>query len=106
MTIYGARYNKNLREKLTGLLRIYKSFKSIKPDKLIIPDNFPSCFQNDSLLEAIKSIKFSLDNNRSVIISGEEGNGKTQLALWFAEWYIKQNNIDKDNIFYCLCTEE
>ena len=41
-----------------------------------------------------------------MIISGNEGTGKTQLALWFAEWYIKEKNIEKSNIFYCLCTEE
>ena len=63
-------------------------------------------FLNDSLLKAIKYIKFSLDNNRHIIISGNEGSGKTQLALWFAEWYIKEKKLDKSNIFYCLCTEE
>ena len=106
MTIYGARYQKSLKEKLSNLLKTYDSFKNIQPDKLIIPDNFPKCFQNSSLLQAIKSIKFSLDNNRHVIISGNEGTGKTQLALWFAEWYVKQKKIKKSNIFYCLCTEE
>ena len=106
MTIYGARYTKKLREKLNKLLTSYNSFKNIKPNRLVKPDNFPNCFINDSLLTAIKSIKFSIDNNRSVIISGEEDNGKTQLALWFGEWYIKEKNLDKSNIFYCLCTDE
>ena len=59
-------------------------------DDFKIPNNFPKCFQNKSLLEAIKSIKFSLDNDRHVIISGNEGTGKTQLVLWFAEWCGKE----------------
>ena len=106
MTIYGARYEKNLKEKLEHLLRSFNSFKDIKSDDLIIPKNFPPCFENKSLLQAIKSVKFSLENNRNVIISGKEGVGKTQLALWFAEWYTKEKNINKKNIAYCLCTEE
>ena len=106
MTIYGARYQKSLKEKLEKLLKSYPSFAAIPPDELTIPSNFPDCFRNKSLLEAIKSIKFSLDNNRHVIISGNEGSGKTQLALWFAEWYSKEKDIKKSNIFYCLCTEE
>ena len=106
MTIYGARYTKELKEKLNDLLRKYDSFKNIQPDVLNLPENFPNCFQNRSILQAIKSIKFALNNNRHIIISGNEGSGKTQLALWVAEWYIGQNNLDKSNIFYCLCTEE
>ena len=104
MTIYGARYQE--KEKLEKLLRCYKSFADMKPDELFLPSNFPICFKNKSLLEAIKSIKFSFDNNRHIIISGNEGSGKTQLALWFAEWYSKERGIKKNNIFYCLCTEE
>lgn len=99
MTIYGARYERNLKEKLEQLLRSYKSFKDVKPEKLSIPPNFPSCFVNETLLQAIKSIKFSLENNRHVIISGKEGSGKTQLALWFAEWYTKEKKLEKKIFF-------
>ena len=106
MTIYGARYQRPLREKLEKLLRSYSSFQNLQSGELTIPKNFPNCFKNKAILEAIRAIKFSLDNNRHVIISGKEGSGKTQLALWFSEWYSKERNINKDNIFYCLCTEE
>ena len=106
LTIYGARYKKDLRMEIETLLKSYPSFKNLQPEELTIPNNFPKCFQNKSLLQAIKSIKFSLDNNRHVIISGNEGSGKTQLALWFAEWYKKEKKIEKEYIFYCLCTEE
>ena len=33
-----------------------------------------------------------IDNNKHVIIFGNEGVGKTQLALWLAEWYGKERN--------------
>ena len=95
MTIYGARYPKFLKEKLERLLRSFGSFEHLTPSELIIPQNFPNCFKNKALLEAIKSIKFSLENNRHVIISGIEGSGKTQLALWFAEWYTKKKKYKK-----------
>ena len=106
MTIYGARYQKNLKQKLIELLRKYDSFKDIQSEEFKIPNNFPNCFQNKSFLEAVKSIKFSIDNDRHVIISGIDGTGKTQLALWFAEWFGKEKQINKSNIFYCLCTDE
>ena len=112
MNIYGARYQKTLKEKLSKLLKSYDSFRDVKPEEFTMPINFPKCFQNKSLLQAIKSIKFSLDNNRHVIISGNEGAGKTSLALWFAEWYVKEKNgkeeknDEESKIFYCLCTEE
>ena len=73
MTIYGARYQKVLKQKLIDLLRTYDSFKNIQSDDFKIPNNFPKCFQNKLLLEAVKSIKFSLDNDRHVIVSGNEG---------------------------------
>ncbi len=92
MTIYGARYQKALKQKLIDLFRTFDSFKNIQSDDFKIPNNFPKGFQNKSLLEAVKSIKFSLDNDKHVIISGNEGIVKTQLALWFAEWFRKEKN--------------
>ena len=64
--------------------------KNNQSDDFKIPNNFPKCFQNKSLLEAVKSIKFSLYNDRHVIISGNEGTRKTQLALWFADGLEKK----------------
>jgi len=59
-------------------------------------------FQNKSFLEAVKSIKFYLDNDRNVITSGNDGTGKTQLPLWFAEYFGKEKQIQNSNIFYYL----
>ena len=78
MIIYDTRYQKALKQKLIDLLRTYDSFKNIQSEDFNIPNNFPKGFQNKSLLEAVKSIKFSLDNDRHFIISGNEGIGKTQ----------------------------
>ena len=41
MTIYGARYQKALKQKLIDLLRTYDSFKNIQSDDFKIPNNFP-----------------------------------------------------------------
>ena len=95
-----------LGDKLEKLLRSYSSFQDLLSHELTISKNFPNCFVNKAILEAIKSIKFSFDNNRHVITCGNEGSGKTQLPLWFSEWYSNERNINKDNIFYCLCKEE
>ena len=78
MTIQSARYQKALKQKLIDLLRTYDSFKNIQSDDFKIPINFPKGFQNKSLLERVNSIKFSLDNDRHVIVSGNEGIQKTQ----------------------------
>lgn len=42
------------------------------------------------------------------IIKGENGCGKTQLALWISEYYNKkiQNKNPKAKSFLCYCTEE
>ena len=103
MTIYSARYQKALKQKLIDLLRTYDSFKNIQSDDFKIPNNFPKCFQNKSLLEAVKSIKFSLDNDRHVFISGNEGTGKTQLVLWFGKWCGKEKKL-KNQIYFIVCT--
>jgi len=74
--IYGIRYQKSLKEKLEKLPKSYPSYGVTQPDELMIQSNFPDCFKNKPLLEAIKSIKFSLNNNRHVMISGNEFLGK------------------------------
>jgi len=74
--IYGIRYQKSLKEKLEKLPKSYPSYGVTQPDELMIQSNFPDCFKNKPLLEDIKSIKFSLNNNRHVMISGNEFLGK------------------------------
>ena len=49
-----------LRDKLEKLLRSYSSFQDLLPDELTIPKNFPNCFVNKAILEAIKQLNFHL----------------------------------------------
>ncbi len=77
------------------------------PIKSKLPDNFPKIFETESIVNTIYKILFSLENNRNVIIAGEEGVGKTQLAKWISKyWNQKYNNNEKEeNEFFCICTE-
>ena len=63
MAIYGARYQRSLRDKLEKLLRSYSSFQDLLSNEFNNSKKFPNCFVNKAILEAIKSIKFSLNNN-------------------------------------------
>lgn len=95
MTIYGARYKKRQKENLKNLFLSFESFKNMKPSEFEYPDNFPECFHNKNLEEALKAIKFSFDNKRHVILTGSEGNGITQIARWVAQHY---NNNNKNKL--------
>ncbi|KAK8854131.1 hypothetical protein M9Y10_016685 [Tritrichomonas musculus] len=107
MTIYGARYKKGQKNNLKELFLSYDSFKDMKPSEFEYPENFPECFHNKNLEEALKAIKFSFDNKRHVILTGSEGNGITQVARWVAEYFNNKNNNNKNNDeFFCVCTEE
>ena len=52
----------------------------------------------------------SFNNNRHVMIVGDEGTGKTQIAKYIAEDRDKhigsKNDNNDDGIYYCECTEE
>ena len=71
----------------------------------------------------MKSALFSLINGRNIIITGKEGCGKTQVALWISNYFNtvirkeilkKTKNLDKSlltkvDVFkqcYCICTED
>ena len=105
--IYGARYSKSKRESLEKMLKTFKSFKNLSSIKSEIPKNFPSLFPNKSIKDAIQKILFSLNNERNVIIIGEEGIGKTQLAKWISKYWNTNNSStnEKNEEFFCICTE-
>ena len=104
MTIYGGRYQSEQKEKLENLIRSINSFRNLNSSEF--ETTFPRCFHNKIINEASRLIKFSINNGRHIIIAGDEKTGKTQLASWFAKWYINENHMKKTKISYCLCTEQ
>ena len=107
MIIYGARYPKQKKNELENVFKKYESFKLLSNSKPEIPNNFPNFYKNETINQAIYSILFSLQNERNVIITGKEGNGKTQLAKWISEYWNNKNNEKEndDDIYFCVCTE-
>ena len=53
MTIYGARYQKDMKTQLKEKLKKYKSFKYLKPSNLKLDENFQHCFENDNLKDNV-----------------------------------------------------
>ena len=113
MNIYGARYPKQKKNELEKIFKKYDSFKNLVPSKLKIPYGFDCWFfENKVIIEVINSVLFSLENQRHVIITGKEGNGKTQIAKWISEYWNqkkiknKDNNENEDDYeYFCVCTE-
>ena len=95
MTVYGARYPKKMKEKLKEKLKKYKTLKTLQPSKLTLPEEFPSCYSNNNLCEAVSSILFSLRNERNAIIVGEDESGITQVARWCAECFNYTDYIEE-----------
>ena len=86
----------------------------MKPSPLNLPEDFPHCYKNDNLCEAVSSVLFSLTNERHAIIVGEDESGITQVARWCAKCFNKMmdkgkekdKDIDIQNeSCLCLCTK-
>jgi len=109
MTVYGARYQKNMKNKLKIKLKDYQTLKNLKPSPLKLPEEFPHCYSNDNLCEAVSSVLFSLTNERNAIIVGEDESGITQVARWCAECFNNMTNKDENNLknesCLCFCTK-
>ena len=71
-------------------LKNFKTLKTLLISILSLPEEFPVCYSNNNLCEAVSSILFSLRNERNAIIVGEDERGITQVAKWCAECF---NNI-------------
>ena len=119
MTIYGARYQKEKKSLLLNTLLEFGSFKKYQKEseknhkdfKYVFNGNeFPFCFHNKNLENALKSVFFSFRMKRHVILAGEEGCGLTQIARLIAECHNKNlyndNNKNNEKEFFCICTEE
>ena len=108
LAIYGARYKSKEYEKLKLVLNKYPHLISDKKTSKLLFNNEFLCIT--PLLESIlKAVQMSFNNNRHVMIVGEEGTGKSQLAKYIAEdrdTNYCSNNTNDDGIYYCECTEE
>jgi len=105
MTIYGARYQKKMKNQLKEELKKYKTLRNLKPSPLLLPEEFPYCFSNDSLCETVSSVLFSLRNERHSLIIGEDESGITQVARWCAECFNKIKYNENQASYLCLCTK-
>ena len=109
VNLYGARFRKKHRQKLIDLFKEFPSFRDLKPKKIKISEEFPffpHCFINESLENALKSIFFSLKNGRSVIITGDQESGLTQIARWCGKCFYKMTHNGEENEEECfaICT--
>ena len=106
LIIYGSRYKT---EEYNKLKKILSKYKYLNSDNNISKLEFNNEFLYISpLLEnVLKAVKMSFDNNRHVMIIGDEGTGKSQIAKFIAEARDKLNDKnDDDGIYYCICTED
>ena len=110
--IYGSRYRKKEKIELLNLLGQYESFKDgwnkYKNNKSFfkIPEFLKNIFENEIIKEVFESSIFSLNKGRNIIIIGEDGFGKSQIARWVAEMHNNYNNIDANKYVHFICTEE
>ena len=76
---------------------------------LDLPKEFPNCFKTKSIQKAFNQVNFAFNNGSNVIITGKRGCGKTQFALYMAEYYNKKyidEKLTKKDIDFMICTEE
>ena len=109
LCIYGSRYKSKSPEyiKLKSMLNKYKNLISEeKTSKFSFNNEF--IYISPLLENVIKAVKMSFNNNRHVMIIGDEGTGKSQIAKFIAQERDKLNGINDsdEGICYCECTEE
>ena len=79
LSIYGSRYKSKEYEKLKLTLNKYPSLnKNYSNSKLTFNNEF--LYLTPPLENLLKSVKLSFENSRHIIIAGDEGTGKTQIA--------------------------
>jgi len=73
-----------------------------------LPKDFPNCFKTEAIKKVFQQVDFSFKNGSNVIIIGKKGCGKTQFALWIAEYYNKSidKKYGKKDVDFMICTEE
>ena len=106
LSIYGSRYKSKQYKKLKDILSKYPHLNSIKNiSKIDFKNEF--LYMTSELKNVLKAIELSFKNYRHVMITGDEGTGKSQIAKYYAEYRDKLNGINDDSgIYYCQCTED
>ena len=113
--IYGKTHDQL--EKFESIIQKYFNKKDIILD---LPKEFPYCFKTISIQKVFQQVDFAFNNGSNVIITGKKGCGKTQFALYMAEYYNKKHfenfekenkdnketKIGKENIDFMICTSE
>ena len=106
MTIYGGRFRQKRKDQLNLKLKEYETLNNLREDNEPLPNDFPKCFVNDSLIQTVKSVLLALRNKRNVIIVGNDESGLTQIAEWCSQYF--NNNIKSkkcNESFVCFCTK-
>ena len=103
--IYGKTHDQL--EKFENLIQKYFPKNDIILD---LPKGFPNCFQTNSIKKVFQQVDFAFNNGSNVIITGKRGCGKTQFALYMAEYYnnkiFPNDKSSKNNVDFMICTEE
>ena len=105
LCIYGSRYKSKEYETLKSILKKYPNLNTSGENTKILFDN-KYLYITQPLHKLLQAVELSFDNNRHVMIIGDEGTGKSQIAKYIAEYRDKFNNVEEDGIYYCECTEE
>lgn len=87
MAIYGGRFRQNKKNILISKLTKFGKLKELKEGTKELPNDFPKCFKNDSLIATTKSVLLALRNKRNVIIIGNNESGLTQVAEWCSSYF-------------------
>ena len=97
MNIYGSRYVEDIKKEMEKLLFSYESFTQYQPNYDKIKKDFPKeCFINKNTLEFISTCVFSLKHGRHLIIAGNSGIGKKELACQLGDYY-NEHIAEKDD---------
>ena len=110
LSVYGSRYKSKEYEKLKLTLNKYPNLnKNYSNFKVTFKNEF--LYMTPPLEKLLRSVKLSFENNRHIIIAGDEGTGKSQIAKYIASEYQNKSKKNDDKIndeefYYCECTED
>ena len=100
---YGSRYEYNERNYMKNNILKIKYPKLYSEEKFgTLPNNFPNCFESETVKKAYYYSRIAFENGRHVLFTGKQGIGLTQIAKYIA----MNNSLDKNKIFCFIFTPE